>query len=212
MVATVSRSVACDTFAPPAQSDFCSFDPMVFCSQCGCRTSMLLLSLINWRSFMLSRRPSIRRIFGIQDLDHGCCSISTSDSRYSCYSSQAVLRKHAAFSSYHRCSSHIQSHSRFIAIVLRAISSPCHRYRYPPCSTEPIPLVLILLSYRPRHSITVALQSHRRCGRHLSLSSYLLALILSLLWTSSLSSSTSMSQITASKPRRSSAPREGVLS
>jgi hypothetical protein len=36
---------------------------------------------------------------------------------------------------------HSQSHSRFIAIVLRAISSPCHRYRYPPRSTEPIPLV-----------------------------------------------------------------------
>jgi hypothetical protein len=101
---------------------------------------MLLLSVINWRSFMLSRRPSIRRIFGIQGLDHGCCSISTSDSWYS----------------YHRCSSHIQSHSRFIAIVLRAISSPCYRYRYPPRSTDPIPLVLILLSYRPCQSITVA--------------------------------------------------------
>jgi hypothetical protein len=35
---------------------------------------------------------------------------------------------------------HSQSHSRFIAIVLRAISSPCC-YRYPPRSTEPIPLV-----------------------------------------------------------------------
>jgi hypothetical protein len=37
---------------------------------------------------------------------------------------------------------HSQSHSRFIAIVLRAISSPCHRYRSPSRSTEPIPLVL----------------------------------------------------------------------
>jgi hypothetical protein len=34
-----------------------------------------------------------------------------------------------------------QSYSRFIAIALRAISSPCHRHRYPPRSTEPIPLV-----------------------------------------------------------------------
>jgi hypothetical protein len=98
-----------------------------------------------------------------------------------------------------------------IAIVLRATSSTC-RYRYPPRSTEHIPLVLILLSYRPCHSITVALQSHRCCRRHLSLSSYSLALILSLLRTSSLSSSISTSRITAFKPRRSSAPREGVLS
>jgi hypothetical protein len=191
MVATVSRSVACGTFAPPAQSDFRSFDPMVFCSQCGCRTSMLLLSVINWRSFMLSRRPSIQRIFGIQGLDHGCCSISTSDSRYS----------------YHRCSSHIQSHSRFIAIVLRAISSPCHRYRYSPPSTEPIPWSS---SCCPTDHVNLSLSLQSLCcrRRHLSLSSYPLALVLSLL----LSSATSTSQIAASKPRRSSAPREGVLS
>ena len=57
---------------------------------------------------------------------------------------------------------------------------------------------------------SLSLQFLRRHRRHLSLLSYPLALVLSL--SLSLSSATSTSQITASKPRRSSAPREGVLS
>jgi hypothetical protein len=147
---------------------------------------------------------SISSIFGIQALDHaphGCCLISTSHSRYPCYSSQAVLRKHSHTSAVLRtfvfksfrmlwticCTKQFtllqmtpllanifdQDHrilrtlspSRFIAIVLRAISSPCHRYRYPPRSTEPIPLVL-------HHDVLQILPLHR-C--HLSLSSYPLA-------------------------------------
>jgi hypothetical protein len=102
---------------------------------------------------------------------------------------------------------HSQSHSRFIAIVLRALSSPCHHYRYPPRSTEPIPLVphpVVLQTmsiYHCRYSPFVA-------ATVISLSCYPLALVLSLL----LSLATSTSQMTASKPRRSSAPREGVLS
>jgi hypothetical protein len=59
-------------------------------------------------------------------------------------------------------------------------------------------------------NLSLSLQFLRRHRRHLSLLSYPLALVLSL--SLSLSSATSTSQITASKPRRSSAPREGVLS
>jgi hypothetical protein len=61
-------------------------------------------------------------------------------------------------------------------------------------------------------NLSLSLQSLCRRRRHVSLSSYPLALVLSLSLSLSLSSATSMSQITASKPRRSSAPREGVLS
>jgi hypothetical protein len=56
-----------------------------------------------------------------------------------------------------------------LAIVLRAMSSPCH-YRYPPRSTEPIPMVL--------HHVVLRILPHHRC--HISLLSYPLALILSL--------------------------------
>jgi hypothetical protein len=91
----------------------------------------------------------------------------------------------------------------------------CHHYRYLPRSTEPIPLVLILLSYRSLHSITVAtLPSSLPSRTHatvISVSQVILSL-LSCRCSSSSSSSTSTSRIAASKPHRSSAPREGVLS
>jgi hypothetical protein len=113
-----------------------------------------LLSVTNWGSFMLLRRPSIQRIFGIQPLDHSCCSISTSDSRYSCYSSQAVLRKHSPRTiAVRRTSSLIHSLSLLssalsghllIAIAIRLVQPSLYLWS------------LILLSYRPCQSITVA--------------------------------------------------------
>jgi hypothetical protein len=74
----------------------------------------------------------------------------------------------ASILSYLRSSLHPVS---FTAIVFpRAMSSPC--YHYPPRSTEPIPIPLVL------HHVVLRILPHHRC--HLSLLSYPLALILSL--------------------------------
>jgi hypothetical protein len=111
---------------------------------------------------------SLVLIFGIQALDHAshgcCCSISSSHSRYSCYSSQAVLCKHSP-----RTTAVLRTFAvsfTVIAIALRAISSPCH-YRYPPRSTEPIPIPLVL------HHVVLQISPLHHC--HFSLSSYPLA-------------------------------------
>jgi hypothetical protein len=93
----------------------------------------------------------------------------------------------------------------------RVMLSPCH-YRYPPRSTELMPLVPLRLSYRPRHSIAVALKSVRCRRCHLSLSQVILSLSSGRCLSLSSSSSIFTSRITASKPRRSSALREGILS
>jgi hypothetical protein len=104
-------------------------------------------------------------------------------------------------------SSHSCSLINGLSLFPRAISSPC-RYRYPPRSTEHIPLVphpVVLQTmsiYHCRYSPFVAV---------ISVSQVILSLS-SCRCSPLLSSSTSTSQITASKPRRSSAPREGVLS
>jgi hypothetical protein len=152
-----------------------------------------------------------------------------------------------AFSSYHRCSSHIRilvfSHHLADHLLYQTIHivaddpafgkhlqsrlshscSPIHGYRY--CSPRYLVTLSLSLSasfnraytsgpssYCPTDHVNLSLllQSLRCRRRHLSLSSYSLALVLSL--SLSLSSTTSTSQITASKPRRSLAPREGVLS
>ena len=106
------------------------------------------------------------RTFSTQALDYAphCCQISTYHSQYPCYSSLSS----ASILSYLRSSLHPVS---FTAIVFpRAMSSPC--YHYPPRSTEPIPIPLVL------HHVVLRILPHHRC--HLSLLSYPLALILSL--------------------------------
>jgi hypothetical protein len=98
-----------------------------------------------------------------------------------------------------------------IAFVLRAISSPC-RYCYPPRSTEPI-LWSSSCCSTDHVTLSLSLYSPIVAAAIISVSQVILSLSsCRCLRTSSLSSSTSTSRITASKPRRSSAPREGVLS
>jgi hypothetical protein len=63
------------------------------------------------------------------------------------------------------------SHSR-LSLLSSALCRHCHHYRYPPRSTEPIPIPLVLHHVVPRISLFPR--------RHLSLPSYPLALILSL--------------------------------
>jgi hypothetical protein len=91
--------------------------------------------------------------------------ISTYHSRYPCYSSLSsasiLIIPPAVICTL--------SHSR-LSLLSSALCRQCHHYRYPPRSTEPIPLVL-------RHVVPQILPL--RCG-HLSLLSYPLALILSL--------------------------------
>ena len=103
-----------------------------------------------------------------------------------------------------------------IAILPRVISSLSIRYRYPPRSTEPIPISTVshpvVLRYRSCQSIAVLrfLAASVRRPRHLSLSSYPLDLILPLfIFVVVLYIHVTNRSI---KPHRSSAPREGVLS
>jgi hypothetical protein len=128
-------------FCPPAQSDFCSFDPMVFCSQCGCRTSMLFCRSSTGEVLCCS-----------EDIRSGASLVSKVSITVVVQSRLLILGIHATA---HWLSSasillvpplffaHSQSHSRFIAIVLRAISSrcrplhPCHKSQHPSLAGAP---------------------------------------------------------------------------
>ena len=58
------------------------------------------------------------------------------------YQTIHVVADDSAFGKHPRSrSSHSCSLIHGLSLFPRAISSPCHRYRYPPRSTEPIPLV-----------------------------------------------------------------------
>jgi hypothetical protein len=180
---------------------------MVFCSQCGCRISMLFCrsstgKVLCFSEDLRSRASLVSKVSITVVVQSRLLILGIHATACRLFSASILLVPPLFFA-------HSQSHSRFIAIVLCAILSPCC-YRYLPRSTEPIPSGPLSCCSTDHVNLSLSLQSLRRCRRHLSLLSYPLALVLSL--SLSLSSATSTSQITASKPHRSSAPREGVLS
>jgi hypothetical protein len=127
---------------------------------------------------------SLVRSFSTQALDHAphCClnldlSFLVSMLQLTGCPPQAFSRTSAV-----RCN---QSHSR-LSLLSSALCRHCYHYRYPPRSTELIPIPLV------RHHVILRITSLHRCStilrrfhqepmpRHLSLSNYPLALILSL--------------------------------
>ena len=144
------------------------------------------------------RRPSIGRIFGIQTLNYGCCLIPLSYSVS--FTAIAPLRAMSSLSSLSLSASFNRAYTLVHHVVLRI--SSLHR-----CSTVHV---------RTKSSIHVGPSLSSRIHAVIYLISVIQLILLRsscrCLHTSSLSSSTSTSRITASKPHRSSAPREGVLS
>jgi hypothetical protein len=111
-------------------------------------------------SLKRQKLSSISSIFGIQALDHaphGCCLISTLHSRYPCYSSRAVLRKHSrrtTRSSSHFClihglsllSSALSRHLVIIAIAIRLVQPSIYLWSSSCCPTDHVTLSLSLYS------------------------------------------------------------------